>query len=139
MRTIMKSGRRPWIVRLLTLGTVVAVVCYGTCHLIRPTPIEIPQSIVEQILAGKGMTQRDVELLLGMPPGDYRTREVHYWSVGTGIFPASMPPHDVKEWIFDSRCIVIWAAEGRVIRVQVCAPAPAPDPSWLERVGSIIG
>jgi hypothetical protein len=83
-----------------------------------------------------GMSQAEVEAILGGPPGDYRTDErISYWD----YFEAGLSPHDVvarrESWYGNDGQITLgFDEEGRVLRRGFASPVRSPPSSLAQRV-----
>jgi hypothetical protein len=59
-----------------------------------------------------GMTEDEITLLVGVPPGDYTTRsDVSYYTAYVG--PLYEHPGQMREWRFNSRCARVFFRDGR--------------------------
>src|SRR5689334_22845369 len=72
-------------------------------------PIEIEGAAVVQVRAG--MSEADAIRALGMPPGDYRTKQVTYHMGGLSVFgpgPWTGLRGVRKAWLLDSKYIAVY-------------------------------
>jgi hypothetical protein len=104
----------------LTLALIALI-----AHLMNPTDISHEQ--FEQI--DMGMTETDVLRLLRIPPADYRTYDVNYEPI---VCAGRLPRGISKNWLLDSKHIIVWFHEGRVDSKVECRSFG--DPLWLRRL-----
>jgi hypothetical protein len=79
------------------------------------------------------MNEQEVIRALGVPPGDYRSRDVV-----CGFYVGRMPQGVVRDWYFDSATVMIWLQDGKVHDVYVCEPHPR-DETWLQWLRATLG
>jgi hypothetical protein len=82
-----------------------------------------------------GMSQAEVEAVLGGPPGDFRTERVFY----TDYFEVGFSPQDVvarrESWYGnDGQISLGFDEQGRVLRRGFADPIRSPPPTLAERL-----
>jgi hypothetical protein len=115
----MKKSRRRWLTFLLVVVAAVAVAAYVRWLHLADSAHRVTLDAAERVCAG--MTQREVEDIFGVPPGDYSSQP------GT-VHPEGLPkrPPDLRreDWTADEGGTVVYFDEdGRVVdRIVWVAP-----------------
>jgi hypothetical protein len=115
--------------RLLLLATAFVLLgaTYTTWRSLRPAH-RITPTIHQQIRAG--MSQQEVEAILGVPPGDYsgESNRTTIW-MDTSSFP---PGWRCETWRSPSTAVAVWFdGDGRVLILGV--GNIGTEPSWFKR------
>jgi hypothetical protein len=105
--------------RILRIGLLAVglVLLGGLVALLRPWHCPVNCAACERI--EKGMTQTEVEEILGGPPGDYTTRPGGFLPL---VFAVSMKPR--KTWQGDECVVHVTFEDGRVFWVEVVKVDP---------------
>jgi hypothetical protein len=118
---------------LLILAVAVVLLAGAVLIFFGPNP-NITGESCEQIKPG--MTQREVESILGCPAGDYRKNKGHRFGI-TGLPP---PPRGQLWFGREGMVVVIFDENGRVTHAGfIVADEPEPTESYLDRLRLWLG
>jgi hypothetical protein len=115
---------------VLALATLVAVLLVMRKSP-APCPVDVGPASFDKLKIG--MSESEIEAILGGPAGDYRTRAgVWYMFVGPGLYSKDDPVPITKEWDTDSYAICVnFGPEGKAIRIM---GAGAHEDSFIDRI-----
>jgi hypothetical protein len=117
---------------ILAVFFCLAALVVAACRFIQPPP-RIDQASYEMIQIG--MTEREVEALIGAPAGDYGVGQGWY-AIGDHFYSVSDPCEpDESRWIGQGHAIVVrFDSKGKVDLVSIGQTQREYD-SWLHRIG----
>jgi hypothetical protein len=127
--------------KLVAVVVAVLIVVTGPWFLDLSQPHRINRDGFERII--KGMTQQEVEKVLGKPPGDYTDRRTVQWAAKDRYWRlhswTSVPPPWWRvwmvEWISDDGKIEVGLdEEDRVVVKWFYSVDDCPERPWTERV-----
>jgi hypothetical protein len=115
--------------KLAVLVVVVLALVLGLWLLVWPRPHRINQEGFDWIT--EGMTQREVEEILGRPPGDYSYR----WDPSLLLSWRMVESHRLETWISDDGIgLVEFNEDARVVYKRFDLQNEWPERPWKERV-----
>jgi hypothetical protein len=122
----------------LLVALMLPVLCVGICVLLAGHK---PHVTLERFFAIKvGMNCREIESLLGAPPGDYRTgptTSAILSSASSTIKGGALPPPNEifsKIWESDTAVIVVdFDDSGKTLQAR-CIEVSTIDQTWIENV-----
>ena len=118
---------------LLILGCLAAVLLAGYATLLVTGP---RHRISEGNFAAieKGMTEKEVEAILGASAGDYSSGKVIVLIVG-----ALQEDEGTKEWVGDDCCVAVRFQDGRVVETTCWPVAPMFEESFVTKLRRWLG
>ena len=123
------STRRKWLIVLAGIGSVAALIALAAEQVHERSQQLGRSRLIDRehcALIKEGMTQAEVEALLGGPPGDYRTQPGQ--SVLTAFDAGALAECRAEQWLGDQGGISV--AFDKQDRVGCALFSPAlPDPS----------
>lgn len=102
-------------------------------------PVKIDETAIDRIR--HDMTRDEVIAVVGIPPGDYRTRETGYLIDGSAC-DYGAPYETAAEWQTDSLLIVVGFQNGKVVDFFVGQGDPSqtsPQETWWSRFEKTLG
>jgi len=129
--------RRYWLGGSVVLLALVALAFF----LARDSKVHFTQRQCNRIQAG--MTRQEVEAVLGMPPGNYRTRpftDGQDGAIAGCLFVALQGKQPIGFWLGDAGAIVVWFDERGIVTDKDYCPAKRPeDQSVIDRLRAWLG
>jgi hypothetical protein len=125
---------------LAALAAVVLAASFGWWHLFHPPGID--RRGFDRIRAG--MSRREVEAILGGPPGDYRD-QIRYPRGGCCLPRESFPPetdvggYRAEEWTADEREVTVYFGADGTVADKGFLDYSLPPPSSWERLRQWLG
>src|SRR5437870_3671391 len=132
----MMARRRRMLISVSILALVALGIFVGG-WLLQPKP-RIDRAAADQIKPG--MTLREVEEIIGVPPGDYGVGKGETQPTWESLqWPFKRPPHTTQEWLGQENAISVWIDDDGKVTGHSFQPVYREYDSTFDRLLGMIG